>query len=200
MWIEDWFRDSDFVRCRRNFGRTKFNTKWTVVERHSCLLTITMGVSLYTARCRSVYTERDVMVFRYTRPRPRPQRSPASAFSALAVGLRFLLFLPSSSPLSPSFGGAVELGMREALGLSSGLGARLGRGRSGVRIGSRRGGEGGGGGVGRRCTTIVGESPSTGAFWACCCTTAVRSVFFNSLSANSRAATPSRQLIRESSS
>ena len=30
-----------------------------------------MGVTLYTARCRSVYTERDVMVFGYTRPRRR---------------------------------------------------------------------------------------------------------------------------------
>jgi hypothetical protein len=93
-----------------------------------------MGVTLYTARCR---TERDIMVFGYTRPRRHPQHSLASAFSALAVGLRFLLFLPSSSPPSPSFGGAVELGMREASGLSSGLGARLGRGRSGVRIGRR---------------------------------------------------------------
>jgi hypothetical protein len=89
-----------------------------------------MGVTLYTARCRSVYTERDVMVLGYTRPR-RPQRSPASAFSALAIGFRFLLFLPSSSPPSPSFGGAIELGMREASGLSLGLGARLGRRRSG---------------------------------------------------------------------
>src|SRR5271155_501628 len=86
----------------------------TVVEGHSCLLTVTMRVTLYTARCRSVYTERDVMVFGYTRPRHRPQRSPVSAFSTLTVGLCFLFFLPSSSPPSPSFGGAVDLGMREA--------------------------------------------------------------------------------------
>jgi hypothetical protein len=89
-------------------------------------------MALYTARCRSVYTERDVMVFAVALTltltlalalalNARPQRSPASAFPALAVGLRFLLFLPSSSPPSPSFGGAVELGMREASGLSSGL-------------------------------------------------------------------------------
>jgi hypothetical protein len=62
---------SDFVassRLRLNFCRTAFNTKWTVLEPFDYYY------ALYTARCRSVYTERDVMVFGYTHPRPRPRR------------------------------------------------------------------------------------------------------------------------------
>jgi len=49
----------------------------------------------------------------------------------LAAAQRFLLHWPMSSP---NLGGAIELG-EAALGLASGLGERLGRGHSGVRMG-----------------------------------------------------------------
>jgi hypothetical protein len=58
--------------------------------------------------------------------------SPAlTAALYLAAAQRFLLHWPMSSP---NIGGAIDLG-GTALGLASGLGERLSRGRSGVRMG-----------------------------------------------------------------